>query len=219
MFPRLVARQMRTGTRSITILNNGARIRGAKRDPASYMKNASGLQYTEVSSPECQDKIRSAFKLDEYGVQLPDSLILQCLTHKSFAHGSVPYNEKLQLLGTQFLKLRAALFSMREGTSSPKGGINGLDFAALGSARNKTAVSKKNIGKTAKRANIDDVVFWKMRDVERGGKYNGEDAVLSSVLGAIVGAILTTNGPEVAATYVDKFLLDKNSNLSLMNEL
>ncbi|GMM58487.1 mitochondrial 54S ribosomal protein YmL15 [Maudiozyma humilis] len=227
MFPRLVAREVRArvsvpGSRSIAILNKGARIRGAKRDPASYMKNASGLQYSAAKAPECQDKVRNAFKFADYGVQLSDSLILQCLTHKSFAHGSVPYNEKLQLLGTQFLKLRATLFSLHEGgnaANASTGNINGLDFAALGSPRSKTLVSRRNIGQTVKRADIDDVVFWKMRDVEKGGKYNGEDTVLSSVLSALVGAILTTNGPEVAATYVDKFLLGEGSSLSLVKDI
>lgn len=201
--------------RTITFLNKGSRIRGIKRDPESYMKNPTGLEYNSFKKETYQDKIRNSLQFDKFNIQLSDEVILQCLTHKSFAHGHVPYNEKLHLLGSQYLKLRSSLYSLQNGNE--QNSINGFDFNNLGDLKNKTLTSKESLTEVTKKAGIDNLVFWKMRDVSQSSMYNGESKVLSTVLNSIVGAILTMNGSEIAAKYVDDFLLNKNNELSLLN--
>ncbi|CAB4253008.1 similar to Saccharomyces cerevisiae YLR312W-A MRPL15 Mitochondrial ribosomal protein of the large subunit [Maudiozyma barnettii] len=220
MFPRFIARQSSLSfrsvpSRSIAFLNNGSRIRGLKRDPASYMKNPNGLEYNSINKIICQDKVRSILEFDKYNIQLSDEIILQCLTHKSFAHGKVPYNEKLYLLGAQFLKLRTSIHSLKNGNSSNP--INGMHFTNLGEMSNKTLSSKQNITNLIKNAGIDDIIFWKMRDPTGTSKLNGEDRVIHTVLNSLIGAILTTNGSQTATKYVDDFLLNKDNKLSLIN--
>ncbi|SMN20445.1 similar to Saccharomyces cerevisiae YLR312W-A MRPL15 Mitochondrial ribosomal protein of the large subunit [Maudiozyma saulgeensis] len=220
MFPRSIIKQTSLSfktisIRNITFLNNGSRICGIRRDPSSYMKNPNGLEYNSLNKNICQDKVRSILQFDKFNIKLSDEIILQCLTHKSFAHGKVPYNEKLYLLGAQFLKLRTSIHSLKNGNSTNL--INGMNFTNLGNITNKSLNSKKNITKLIKIAGIDDIIFWKMRDPSGNAKINGEDRVIHTVLNSLIGAILTTNGTQIATQYVDDFLLNKNNELSLIN--
>ena len=215
MFPLRPARILQISKRSITYLNVGSRIRGMKRDPSTYMKNATGLDYKTVQGESAyQDKVREAFNFKSYDIDLPNDVILQCLTHKSFAHGSLPYNEKLQLLGSQFLKLRAAVYSLGNTSQNQNVGqslesaqfnVNGCNFNNLGSQHSKQMVSRKTISDMVRRNNLQDLVFWKMRDPVKPGAYNGEDRVFSTVIHSLVGALLITNGPEKTARFVDGY--------------
>lgn len=220
MFPRQIIRYNtinKISTRNITFLNNGSRIRGIRRDPESYMKNPIGIKYKSIDNKLIQDKIRSVLKFDKYNINLSDDLILQCLTHKSFAHGKVPYNEKLFMLGSHFLKLRASIYSLNNGSNLTNNSINGLNFNNLGKFDNKNLISSTNITKLIKLARIDDICFWKMRDGKKDAKFNGEDRILQTTLNSLIGAIITVNGPQIAKLYVDDFLLNKNNELSLIN--
>ena len=215
MFLSRPATILQISKRSITYLNVGSRIRGMKRDPSTYMKNATGLDYKTVQEESSyQDKVREALNFKAYDIDLPNDVILQCLTHKSFAHGSLPYNEKLQLLGSQFLKLRAAVYSLgkdgqnlneTQNSRSSQFNVNGCNFNNLGSQPSKQMDPRKTISDMVRKNNLQDLVFWKMRDPVKSGAYNGEDRVFSTVIHSIVGALLITNGPEKTARFVDGY--------------
>lgn len=130
--------------RTVIYLHKGPRINGLRRDPESYLRNPSGVLFTEVNAKECQDKVRSILQLPKYGINLSNELILQCLTHKSFAHGSKPYNEKLNLLGAQFLKLQTCIHSLKNGSpaESCENGQLSLQFSNLGTKFAKELTSK-----------------------------------------------------------------------------
>ncbi|QLQ79723.1 hypothetical protein HG537_0C03710 [Torulaspora globosa] len=210
--------------RFITYLHSGSRVRGLKRDPESYLKNPRGLAYNELNQTEIHDQIVQSLKLKECDIELPKEVILQCLTHKSFAHGSKPYNEKLCLLGTQFLKYQAAIHSLRQpqllspvAQGKIQQSINGLNFTNLGTQLSKLLISKPVAARFVKQRKLDALIFWKMKDPLKDSHHNGETTIYSTVLNAFVGAVLATNGPDKARQFVSKVLLDGESESSLVH--
>lgn len=194
--------------RRFLYLHAGARVRGLKRDPVSYLRNPAGLSYDEVT-PEYQDKIRQALRLREHGIELNDPVILQCFTHKSFAHGSRPYNEKLNLLGSQYLKLKASIHSI-------KGGDGKTDFTQLGSLQSRGLISHHTAAHYIMQKQLDPLVFWKMNDLNNG-PVNGKSKILSTVLNSIVGAIVLQQGTGKASQFVFEELLNPKNSNSLLN--
>lgn len=211
------------GVRLITYLHSGPRVRGLKRDPVSYLKSPKGISYTDVKLPEYKSKVQQALQFEQCGIDLPEELILQCFTHKSFAHGSKPYNEKLNVLGCQFLKYEAAIHSLRQkaqlspvASNKVQQPLNGLNFTNLGTAVSKLIISKASTAQYIKEKQLDTLIFWKMRDATKDGRYNGENTVFASTLNALVGAVLISNGPEKASNFVQQVLLNGENNISLV---
>lgn len=209
--------------RYITYLHTGSRVRGLKRDPNEYLKTPTGLSYNELQQQQYHDKVRSSLNLSQYGINLSNDLILQCLTHKSFAHGSKPYNEKLSLVGSQFLKYYTSVYSLRSkellsqvNDSKFQQSINGLNFTNLGTQASKLLISKKTTSDFIKHKQLDTLIFWKKRDPLKAEQFNGEHTVFSSVLNAIVGSILMMNGPKKTAEFIEAELLDLNKDVSLV---
>ncbi|SCU89369.1 LAFA_0E17546g1_1 [Lachancea sp. 'fantastica'] len=211
------------GRRSVTYLHSGSRVRGLKRDPSEYLRLPSGLLYTEIEPTSYHDTIRSRLNLQNHGVTLSDDVILQCLTHKSFAHGGKPYNEKLALLGAHYLKYLASVFSLKlpaplspVSAEKTQKSINGLNFTNLGSQGSKSLISKNTTAELIRKRQLDSYVFWKKRDPLQTAAYNGESAVYASVLNALVGGMLLTNGPEKTSEYIQKEFLDSSKEASLV---
>ncbi|CCF59916.1 hypothetical protein KAFR_0I01350 [Kazachstania africana CBS 2517] len=194
--------------RCITYLHdNSVKVRGIKKDPVTYFKNPHGLNYSDLQESKYHDKIRERFHFDKFHIKLNANIILQCLTHKSFAHGKVPYNEKLNLLGSQFLKFRSSIYTLNQTKS----------FNSLGSKDSRNMIHRDTLSQVIKDLGLRPMVFWKKRDPVRGATYNGEATILSTVLNSLVGAILIINGETKATKFVDELLLNKNSKHSLIN--
>lgn len=212
--------------RSITYLHSGPRVRGIKRNPESYMTNPYGLAYDQVSNQRGQStseffsKIRNSLPLQQFGISLDDNLLLQCFTHKSFAHGKLPYNEKLSIMGLHFLKVQSSVHSMeiKPNISAEKLNdimiINGKDFSKLGSFRSKKLLSDGRMYNFMKCLGLKELAFWKKRDPTASNIFNGEPKVISGILNSIIGAILLTNGSEKTALFVQDFLFNPNSEYS-----
>ncbi|CEP64123.1 mitochondrial 54S ribosomal protein mL57 LALA0_S10e02960g [Lachancea lanzarotensis] len=211
------------GRRSITYLHSGSRVRGLKRDPSEYLRLPGGLLYTEIEPSTYHDTIRSRLNLQNHDVTLSDDVIVQCLTHKSFAHGGKPYNEKLALLGAHYLKYLTSVFSLKlpaplspvaaEKIQKP---INGLNFTNLGSQGSKLLISKNTTAEFIRKRQLDSFVFWKKRDPLQNAAYNGESAVYASVLNALLGGMLLTNGAEKTNRYIQNEFLDSSKEASLV---
>lgn len=219
-----VTQTRRQAVRLITYLHSGARVRGLKRDPESYLKNPKGISYNALKQSEYHDKVIQILRLKELGINLPNNVLLQCLTHKSFAHGSKPYNEKLSLLGAQFLKYQASIHSLNQSdVLSPvavgkvQQSINGFNFTNLGTQLSKLLISRPVTARFIKDKKLDSLIFWKMKDPLKDSHHSGETTIYSTVLNAFVGGILATNGPIKTVEFVKKVLLNSESDVSLVN--
>nr|CAI6462004.1 ASB_HP1_G0027160.mRNA.1.CDS.1 [Saccharomyces cerevisiae] len=119
------------------------------------------ITYLHSGPPHFKDTVQKALHLDSFGIDLPEDVVLQCLTHKSFAHGSKPYNEKLNLLGSQFLKYQASIHSLRQNNVlSPvargkvQRPLNNLNFTNLGTQLSKFLISKDAIAEFIKEKHL-----------------------------------------------------------------
>lgn len=187
-------------------MHAGARVRGLRRDPVSYLKNPAGLVYTDVGG-DYHASVRERMGFQEHGIELSDAAILQCLTHKSFAHGSCPYNEKLNLLGSQYLKLQAAMHSVGPENS----------FGNLGSPVSKGLVSYQTAAEYVIAKNLEPLVFWKVSDPLNDGPIKGKSKVMSTVLNSFIGAILLQQGEKKASQFIVEDLLNPSNTQSLLN--
>lgn len=215
-----------TGRRTITYFQTGERVRGLKRDPLEYLRNPQGLSFSDVSRENFTDRIRERLNLKQYNVNLDDKIVLQCWTHKSFAHASKPYNEKLSIIGKSFLRLYTGINSVsehlapgaQESQSPPEPNeVNGYQFDTLGHWKNKSLTSSNLAAKFIKGRELGDLVFWKIRDPTRDAQYNGEDSVYLTVFESLIGAILLTQGHKKASQYVLGELLNPAVDGSLIN--
>lgn len=208
--------------RSITYLHSGPRVRGLKKDPRESLKSPSGLHYENLDVNTYHLKIKERLNFSSYDLHLSDPIILQCFTHKSFSQGSKPYNEKLALLGSQFLKYHVSVYSLKQANEmSPvksqnvQSTINGLNFTNLGTQLSKLLISRNTAAGFIKAKQLDELIFWNRRDSLKSSKFNGEHTVCSSVLNALIGGILTFNGQEKTANFIDSELLNQNNEISL----
>ncbi|CDO93327.1 unnamed protein product [Kluyveromyces dobzhanskii CBS 2104] len=207
------------GVRNGSYLHVGTRVRGLKRDPAESLRNPHGLHYDSLSKDGHLSTAKKGLNLGKYGIDLPDHIITQCLTHKSFAQGIKPYNQKLSVIGGHFVKYQACLHSMElpvsqkqllevgqsEATMSPEAAgllVNGLNFGMLGKGSSKMLISKQSSAEFILRRNLEKLVFWNKRDMQKSHKYNGEYTVLQTVLNSVVGSIYLLQGQEKATEYV-----------------
>lgn len=207
---------LRPLSRYVSYLHVGNRVPGLKRDPLTYMISPTGIKYTDFKNDiKFVDQIRSTLKLDDYRLKLDDKTILQCFTHKSFAHGFVPYNEKLSLVGAQYLKLILSIRSVQNTSGiSP---INKCNFDKLGSLESKNELNNLIIYNWLKKMKLNDLIFWKKKSPSNDPVYNGEPKIISTVLHSIIGALVLTNEEINVSKYLEKFLLDKKSKTSFFS--
>lgn len=174
---------------------------GIKKNPEDYL-SVNGVLY-----PGTVDTLKPTkdFLGSEYA--LPDELILQILTHKSFAHGLKPYNENLAIIGRHFLRLQAFIHATSQKSENPTA-LNGVNFdvslsniAALLSA---TAVSSE----VCRSAGIDKNIFWKAPNDQVKA-----DTVYAKTIDALVGAILMRFGQNRAQQFVSDKLLSGQYSL------
>ncbi|GJJ69059.1 large subunit ribosomal protein L15 [Entomortierella parvispora] len=139
-----------------------------------------------------QDAQKIAQVYERLGFGLSDSnLMTQAVTHKSFAHGSLPTNEKLSYLGRQFLEMHVAEknWDRVKSNKTLKANIS----HSLGSEK---------LAKVAKSMGINEVMRWK----PNSSAASGEATVLAQTMEAIVGAVYHDKGSKAAREFVTKHI-------------
>lgn len=200
-------------SRSVVYLHKGPRVRGLLRDESEYLLSPKGKKYGEEEENLSNLK---KFLGDEY--KLPNNLILQVLTHKSFAHGFKPFNEKLAIFGSHYLKYKTSLFSINgNGDLSSQYAVNGLELGQLGSKPARDLISKHVLAQFIRFSNIGDSIFWKKRDpLITNSEVSGEDSVFARTLEALIGALLLQHGKAKTEKFVDEILLNESRDGSLV---
>ncbi|KAF9586700.1 hypothetical protein BGW38_008623 [Lunasporangiospora selenospora] len=138
-------------------------------------------------------KVNSVYQ--RMGVDLSDAeLMTQAVTHKSFAHGSVPTNERLTHLGRTFLEMHLAekKWDTVKSTKTLRSSIAHV-------------LKAEKMAKVARSMGVDEVMRWKSPSTTPGSKA-GEETVLAQTLEAIVGAVYHDKGSKVAREFVSKHI-------------
>lgn len=178
----------------------GGRVQGLVRDPTEVM-TANGKLYAAENTADNIKHLKEY--LQQAKVDLPDETLLQVLTHKSFAHGSKPYNERLAYFGEQLLQLTASKSVLGQSPAAVDA-VNGVSFAAVGSLAHRMQWSDKFLADFAQQKGIDKVFFCKTASSEAAYK---PKKIFSTITTSIIGAIAATHGKSVAENFITSEIL------------
>lgn len=195
-------------------LHTGPRVAGLRRDPKEVFQTFSGAQYG-ISEPTL--KHVKGFLADKYAI--PDEMVLQAITHKSFGNGIKPYNEKLSAMGLKLLNLYFAKHVLQQETTNELA-INGKNLDVLGTPMAKELGGRMAMGVFAKNAKLTSVMFWKLYNHLLSFELSGEMKVSAQMMYALVGAVNFVHGKKVAEEFVrEKFLLGSSLIESITQEI
>lgn len=174
---------------------------GIRKDPAQVLVTHGGVKY---GSSEPNLRHIKLFLADKY--QIPDDLALQVLTHKSFANGIKPYNEKLGVMGAKLLNLFSAKYVTDFSTQNALA-VNGKNLDVLGTPMAKELTGRMALGVFAQKTKLNLVMFWKSYNHQLGFEDSGELRVSAQMMYALVGAVAFTHGKAHAETFVREKLM------------
>lgn len=176
----------------------GQRVQGLIRDPSEVL-SSDGISYaaTNENISSLKNYIESLQLSTK--IELSNDILLQILTHKSFAHGSKPYNANLSFLGEQILQLCSTKYVFKQSS-------NNLD--AIGSLAHRLLWSDKLLAAFAESKGIDNVFFCKK--ALPGGKIDKlykPKGIYSTITSSLIGAITSKYGKNVAEEFIEKELI------------
>lgn len=205
--------------RTLVYMRDGTlKARGLKKNESDYL-TVNGVTYPGNDKTLEPAK---AFLGEEF--YLPDATLLQTLTHKSFAHGKKPYNEKLAILGKEYLKMHTSDYAVSQDKESPLS-INNKNFDIVPQAM-EILSSSSVTSEVCKISGIANNIFWKKRDEVSNSNFHresvdealtvfqklsekeaGAPTVYSKTIFALVGAVLLQHGQKKADSFVSQKLL------------
>ncbi|KAG0056232.1 hypothetical protein BGZ83_005964 [Gryganskiella cystojenkinii] len=145
-------------------------------------------------STENNDVEKISKVYERLGLEISDpKLMTQAVTHKSFAHGSLPTNEKLGYLGRTFLEMHVTEQKWDKVKSSKT-----LKSSVAHSIR------PEFLAKVARSMGVQEVLRWKAASSTESKV--GEDTVLAHTMEAIVGAVYHDKGSKAARDFVTKHI-------------
>lgn len=180
---------------------------GIRKDPAQVLAVNSGHQYEQSETNLHHLK---SFLLDKYAIS--DDMALQVLTHKSFAGGMKPYNEKLSVLGSKLANLFLGKYVVEQ-TTNNETAINGMNLDVLGSPMAKELGSRMSLGVFAKKQDLNRVMFWKSYNHLLSFEASGELKVSAQMMYALIGAVAFTHGKSAAEKFVSEKLLGASESI------
>lgn len=186
-------------------LHKGPRIAGLKRDPVAVFTNKEGIKYDDING---NVKYIKEFLSDKY--QISDELALQVITHKSFANGIKPYNEKLSAMGSKMLNLHFAKTVVEKPSNTEV--INELSIAnknldILGQPISKELSGRLSLGIFAKLNKLNSIMFWNSYNQGLNFENSGELKVSAQMIYALIGAVNFTHGKTVCEHFINEKIL------------
>ncbi|CAN6646358.1 large ribosomal subunit protein mL57 [Trichomonascus vanleenenianus] len=189
-------------SRSLVYTRDGVlKARGMKKDESEYLTSSTGIAYP--GDKATLEPIKT-FLGEEY--TLPDDLILQVLTHKSFAHGKKPFNERLANLGRDFLRLHTFGFAVSHKPSASSHAVGEFNFdiePRILELMSSTTV----LSQIARQLGVEKSLFWKNPYPTQSPERNGENTVCAKSISAAVAAVLLHHGEAKAHAFVKSRLL------------
>ncbi len=131
--------------------------------------------------------------LARLGVELPDELIAQALTHRSFSYenDNVPHNERLEFLGDSILGQAVTVQLYRDNPELSEGTL---------AKRRSSLVSSAALAEIARHFELGQHLRLGKGEELTGGRE--KDSILADTVEAIIGAVFVGCGPAVANDFV-----------------
>jgi len=138
----------------------------------------------------------------EFGVSIDPELLVQALTHRSFAHehGDVPTNERMEFLGDAVLGLVAAEELYRNYPDRPESELTQM---------RASIVSQQPLAEIARELGIGQFILLGRGERDNGG--GDKDSILSDTVEALIGATYINHGSELAGVFVRRLIGDRIS--------
>jgi len=138
--------------------------------------------------------------MSEFGVSIDPELLVQALTHRSFAHehGDVPTNERMEFLGDAVLGLVAAEELYRNYPDRPESELTQMRAAI---------VSQKPLAEIARELGVGQFILLGRGEHDNGG--GDKDSILSDTVEALIGATYINHGSELAGVFVRRLIGDR----------
>ncbi|KAK9322860.1 ribonuclease-III-like-domain-containing protein [Lipomyces orientalis] len=151
-------------------------------------------------------------KADPESFKIPTGLLLQVFTHKSFRHGSHPYNERLALYGRKLFTFHTSLALANTPSDKPTA-VGGRDLDVLFSdAAQNLLKSREPLYEVGKMANLIEAIRWEparhfvsLQNVDP--RRSGLLEVTAQTVWASIGAIALYYGGDRAEKFVKKVIL------------
>ena len=126
--------------------------------------------------------------LDAWGTQIPRDLLVQALTHRSYAYEQdVPHNERLEFIGDSILGMVVATDLYREYPDYSEGDLSKIKSAA---------VSERALAILARDLDIGSYIFLGHGEELTGGR--DKDSILSDTVEALIAATFLADGLNIA---------------------
>lgn len=179
---------------------------GIRRNPEDVLKTHAGALYGATAANLAPV---TSFLDTQYAI--PQDLALQVLTHKLFANGIKPYNEKLSVMGAKLMSLVLAKH-VTDPPSASAMAVLGKNLDALGTPMARELGGRMLLGVFAQRHNLNKVMFWKLYNHSLSFERSGELKVSAQMMYALIGAVAFTHGKAKAEQFVrEKLLTGENS--------
>lgn len=178
----------------------GGRVQGLIRDPVEVL-TSNGNLYSQDNTSDNIKHLKNY--LQSADITLPESTMLQILTHKSFAHGSKPYNTRLAYFGEQLLQYSSSKNVLSDNATSVDA-INAKSFAVIGSLAHRLQWSDKALADFAESKGIDKIFFCKTASTEDSYK---PKKIFSTITTSLIGAIAATHGKSTAEAFIQREIL------------
>lgn len=172
-----------------------------RKDPAVVQTLPTGQKYGVIEENLTQIKL---FLSEEYAI--PDYMVLQVITHKSFLQGIKPYNEKLSVMGSKLLNLYSAKYVINT-PSNNEMAIEGKNLDVLGTPIARELCGRMALGLFAKYSNLNASLFWRSYNSLLSFLESGELKVSAQMMYALIGAVNFIHGKSVAEAFITEKLL------------
>lgn len=193
-------------------LHKGQRLAGLKKDPEQVFVNEQGLKYQDANNIQ---HIKQ-FVGPQYNIS--DDLALQVITHKSFANGIKPFNEKLSAIGLKLLNLYFAKYVIEQPSKTStknENTINGLNLDILGQPISKELSGRLSVGIFAKLNKLNSIMFWNSYSGQGlGFESSGELRVSAQMIYALIGAVHLTHGKKIAEEFISEKIVSEVENIT-----
>ena len=143
---------------------------------------------------------------DRWGATLPDDLVIQALTHRSWAYeNQSDHNERLEFLGDSVLGMIVAEYIYTAFPDLPEGEMSKIKAAS---------VSERALAEIARGLSIGKYVRLGKGEDQSGGREKA--SILSDTVEALIAATFLTHGMDVTREVVMKHLLPLITTASTM---
>ncbi|KAJ1499015.1 hypothetical protein HMI56_004634, partial [Coelomomyces lativittatus] len=137
---------------------------------------------------------------------LRNETYLQALTHKSYLHGKLPYNDRLEYLGQKVLGLYVTEYIHAK---YPNIFYDGLRDAV------NAYTCLNTLNRFGRFLGIPNVVRWQPKDTQK----TGEDRIVAKAVMALIGAIYHDKGSIVAKKFIHACILSQKIDMNAIINL